>query len=152
MALDIPVSVGGSEEQLVSKEFRSLIELLPDLCVIIEHLGHPDKYERYPYARFREVLALARYPNTYVKVGGLGEICGQPYPFRQPHPFAYVPPFVEMAYEAFGPTRMMWGSDFPGVSHREGYGNAFQWLSEHVTSFCGEQAREWLLGGEGGSP
>ena len=27
--------------------------------------------------------------------------------------FPNVPPFIQMAYDTFGATRVMWGSDFP---------------------------------------
>ena len=39
-----------------------------------------------------------------------------------------------MAYEAFGPERMMWGSDYPPVSGREGYGNALRLTLEQFQS------------------
>jgi L-fuconolactonase len=39
-----------------------------------------------------------------------------------------------MAYEAFGPGRMMWGSDYPPVSGREGYRNALQLTMERLQS------------------
>ncbi|OXC76728.1 putative HYDROLASE TRANSMEMBRANE PROTEIN [Caballeronia sordidicola] len=31
---------------------------------------------------------------------------------------------IDAAIDAFGAERLMWGSDFPVVSSREGYGNA----------------------------
>ena len=36
-----------------------------------------------------------------------------------------------MAYEAFGPRRMMWGSDYRPVADREGYRNSHQAVIEH---------------------
>ena len=50
-----------------------------------------------------------------------------------------------MAYEAFGPRRMMWGSDYPPVSGREGYRNALRGVSEHPV-FDSQDDREWVLG------
>jgi L-fuconolactonase len=36
---------------------------------------------------------------------------------------------------AFGPSRLMWGGDFPPVAGREGYRNALHWTLEHL-AFC----------------
>jgi len=49
-----------------------------------------------------------------IKLPGFGEFCELPCPFEA------VPPLAEMALEAFGPQRVMWGSDYPPVSSREG--------------------------------
>ncbi|MFC1941074.1 amidohydrolase family protein [Chloroflexota bacterium] len=146
--LNIPVSVScrGYEEEFASDEFRKLIEALPDVTIIIEHLGSAQRDEQPPYATYRKILTLADYPNTYIKVGGLGEICNRPFPFRQPFPFEVVPPFIQMAYESFGPSRMMWGSNYPLCSQLEGYSNTLHYLGEHLTSFCSEQAKEWIFG------
>ncbi|MFC1966243.1 amidohydrolase family protein [Chloroflexota bacterium] len=91
-------------------------------------------------------MSLANYPNTYIKVPGLGEICQRPSPFRQPFPFTAVPPFMQMAYEAFGPSRMMWGSNYPPCSRFEGYGNTLYYLKEYLASFCSEHAKQWIFG------
>jgi L-fuconolactonase len=72
-----------------------------------------------------ELLALARFPNLYVKIPGLGEFCQRAMPVREPFMFVEpIPPLLPRFYEAFGARRLMWGSDFPPVAGREGYGNA----------------------------
>jgi L-fuconolactonase len=143
--LGIPVSAFGSPDEFTSREFEQVLTEVPNLPVIIEHLGRIGRDEAAPYPRFRKILALARYPNTYIKVHGLGEICPRPIPFPQPMRFANIPPFMEMAYEAFGATRMMWGSDFPPVAGREGYRNALQWPMEHIP-FRDDADKEWIFG------
>lgn len=67
------------------------------------------------------MFELARFPNVYIKVHGLGEFCKRRLPVTEPFPFETpIPPLLNMAYEAFGASRMMWGSDYPPVSAREG--------------------------------
>ncbi len=144
--LRLPVSCAGKPEEFASDEFRKLIEALPDLPAVIEHLGHVKPEEPPPYDTYRKILALAEYPNTYIKVGGLGEICDRPFPLRPPFPFDAVPPFIQMAYEAFGPSRMMWGSRCPACSRSEGYRNTLHYLGEHLTNFCSEEEKEWIFG------
>ena len=52
---------------------------------------------------------------------------------------------LDMALDAFGPRRMMWGSDFPPVSAREGYANALAFTMKHFADRS-EQDREWIFG------
>ncbi|MBI2957655.1 MAG: amidohydrolase [Chloroflexi bacterium] len=144
--MGLPVTCGGEKEQFASEGFSTLVRALPDLAIIIEHLGDARDGEQPPYDAYRRVLALSQHPNTYIKVGGLGEICPRPKPFRQPFPFGPVPPLVEMAYRAFGASRMLWGSNYPPSAHVEGYANTLHWLDDHVRSFCTEKDRSWIFG------
>ena len=143
--LGIPVSAFGSPDEFTSRQFEQVLTELPNLPIIIEHLGRIGREEVPPYPTFRKILALARYPNAYIKVHGLGEICPRPMPFPQPMRFESIPPFMEMAYEAFGANRMMWGSDFPPVAGREGYRNALQWPMDHIP-FRSDADKEWIFG------
>lgn len=143
--LEIPVTAFGSPGEFTSPGFEHLLTELPNLPIIIEHLGRIGRDEAHPYPRFRKILALARYPNAYIKIHGLGEICPRPMPFPEPMRFENIPPFMEMAYEAFGAGRIMWGSDFPPVAGREGYRNALQWPMEHI-AFRSDADRHWIFG------
>ncbi len=60
-------------------------------------------------------------------------------------PLAGDPPFVEMAYHALGSRRMMWGSDFPPVSLREGYRNALRFTMEQMP-YCNDEGLECIFG------
>jgi L-fuconolactonase len=64
-----------------------------------------------------------------------------PFPFH-----GRVIPILDMALEAFGPERMMWGSDWPPVSRREGYGNALRFPMQHLSSLS-EGEKSLLFGG-----
>jgi L-fuconolactonase len=143
--LSIPVSCQGSSVDLFSSpDFENIVKELPDLKIIIEHLGGGGRSME-PYDQYRRVLELAQYSNIYMKVPGLGELCPRPMPFRQPFPFEHIPPLIEMALEAFGANRLMWGSDFPPVANREGYRNALRFPREHV-KFKSDEDKEWVFG------
>lgn len=75
---------------------------LPDLVIVLDHLGKPRFRERRradDIARWTEALhGLAGSPNVVGKLSGLGE-------------FAHEGTTVALA--AFGPRRLMWGSDWP---------------------------------------
>ncbi len=143
--LGLIISCAGQAGEFGSPDFENIVKELPNLKVIIEHLGGGGR-DTAPYDAYHRVLALAQYPNTYMKIPGLGEICARPMPFVQPFPFANnVPPLVEMAVTAFGAQRLMWGSDFPPVAFREGYRNALRWPMEQV-SYASEEDKEWIFG------
>ena len=52
-----------------------------------------------------ELLALAKFPNVAVKATGAPGYSSQGYPFASMHPY------LRSIYDAFGPTRMFWGTD-----------------------------------------
>lgn len=126
--LNLTVSCGGrSAADFCDDGFAKLIETLPGVRFVIEHLGamnHPDVDDDARALR-QKAITLARYPNVYMKVPGLGEIAKRAMPPRKDYPFEEpIPPYIKLAYDAFGPERLMWGSDHPNTSHREGYANA----------------------------
>ena len=144
--LGVSVSVGGSADGFASPEFAALVAELPNLTVIIEHLagmgihaiGAPTMP---PDDVFRQALTLARFPNTYIKIHGMGEISDPPFPYRN------TPPYVKMAYDAFGPDRMIWGSDWPRVTNREGYRNSLRYTVEQMQSWCPSEDLQQIFGG-----
>ncbi len=125
--LGLAVSCFGSSAEFASDDFAALVRSLPDVRIVIEHLGshsHPDTTDAERATR-QQAFALARFPNCAIKVTGLGEFCHRAMPVTEPFPFVQpIPPYLQQVYDAFGPQRMMWGSDYPPVDAREGYGNA----------------------------
>jgi L-fuconolactonase len=151
-ALGITVSCGGGRDQFLSPGFAEIFAALPSLPIVIEHLGSvnvPDG-EGDPYPGRRTVFDLARYSNAYIKIHGLGEFSPRAMPVREPFPFVEpIPPLLELAYQAFGANRMMWGSDYPTVSAREGYGNALRFPMENLSDKS-EDERASIFGGVAG--
>ena len=146
------VSCLGTAEQYASEKFETVIKEFPNLKIVIEHLGGVGDHlgsgtddTTAAYELYHRVPALARYPKTYMKVPGLGEICPRPFPFIQPMPFPEIPPVIEMAIDTFGAKRLMWGSDFPPSASREGYGNTLRFPMEQV-KFDSEEDKEWVFG------
>ena len=122
--LGLTVSCGGDGAGFASAEFAETIRALPALRIVIEHLGSVSRrdLDEVQQARRKAVFGLARFPNTCIKVTGLGEFSERAMPVPGGFPFVQpIPPLLEEAYAAFGPSRMMWGSDFPPVAGREGY-------------------------------
>ena len=118
-----------------SDEFARTIESVPKLSIVIEHLGglnRPAETDAEEAVR-RKVFGLARFPNTCIKIHGLGEFSRRAMPAKEPLPFVEpIPTTLQEAYEAFGPSRTMWGSDYPPVSGREGYANALSFTRDEL--------------------
>ena len=142
--LGIAVSSLGAAVDFGSDEFKRVLDSCPETTVVIEHLAGVGITSP-PYADYERALECAERPNTFIKVPGLGEICPRP-PRLYPHfHFEDVPPLFEMAKEAFGVRRMMWGSDFPPSAGREGYANTLTGVLDHP-AFSGGDDKEWVMG------
>jgi predicted TIM-barrel fold metal-dependent hydrolase len=91
------------------RELAPLAESLPELSIVIDHLGlrQPPLMdaESDPFARLPDLIQLARFHNVAVKLTAV------PVLSRQPYPFADLWPHIHRVLDAFGPQRVMWGSD-----------------------------------------
>lgn len=137
--LDLVVSTLCSPKALLGEAFAEVLATFPDLRIVIEHLGGIGAGAEPPYTVYKEVLQLAQRPSLSIKLPGFGEFC------PLPHPFESIPPLAEMAIEAFTPQRVMWGSDYPPVSSREGYANALEFPRTHLSDLS-ETERAWIFG------
>jgi L-fuconolactonase len=72
-----------------------------DTTFVLDHLGNPDDPAHPGEAWIAAVRRLAAFPNTYCKLSG---ILAEPVDLR---------PAYEVARAAFGPARLMFGSDWP---------------------------------------
>jgi predicted TIM-barrel fold metal-dependent hydrolase len=78
----------------------------PGLPLVIDHLAMAAGKDAEAFAGLDEVLALARYPNVAVKASALPCYTGEPYPFAGLHGY------IRRVFDAFGPRRTFWGTDW----------------------------------------
>jgi L-fuconolactonase len=94
---------------------------VPGLVFVLDHLGNVEVEPRVDEqwaAAFRQFAAL---PNTVCKLSG---ILGAPAPVASgPDTVGHLRPYYQIALEAFGPDRMMFGSDWPVSTIEAPYGN-----------------------------
>ncbi|MFF2486585.1 amidohydrolase family protein [Microbacterium sp. NPDC058062] len=117
-------------------------DALPDLAIVLDHLGKPevgspddaDPADGTPWAE--SLRDLARRPNVVCKLSGL--------PAESPGEWteAQMRPFLDVALDAFGPDRLLFGSDWP-VSGQYGrwLDTVTSWLEDRV----GERHRKAVL-------
>jgi len=132
--LKVPMTVLAPVTRMT--DVASLAERFPELTVVIDHmadcpLNHPKELEK--------LLALHRFPKLYVKISHSWSLSSQPYPYldsqRQ----------IKTLYDAFGPKRLMAGTDWPLVEKYCTYAQAIDIARKRIRFFNAEDKR-WICG------
>jgi L-fuconolactonase len=118
-----------------------LVRAVPELRFVVDHLGVPDVVAGGFDAWYPGFAALAAHENVAVKLSGLPLQVGV-------HDLV---PFVSAAFDAFGPERVMFGSDWPMCVAVGGYRVAVEVTQELIVgrapverdAVMGETARRW---------
>lgn len=135
-------------------ELTDIARAFPDTTVVLNHIGMPLGIGVYA-GKGKEVFAdwarnireLAKCPNAYVKLGGMGmhmfgfDFEKKPEPPSSDELVSAWRPFVEVCIEAFGTKRAMFESNFPVDKRYYSYGvmwNAFKKLA--ASASAGEKA------------
>ena len=143
------VSCIGTATQFAEPAFDALIAELPDLPIVLEHLGGLARADvGDASAAVPAITALARHRSIHLKLPGLGQLLSRDkLATAQSRGEALAETPLATIRAAFGPERLMWGSDFPVVASREGYRNALTWAREALP----EADRGAILGGAAAS-
>jgi predicted TIM-barrel fold metal-dependent hydrolase len=107
------VSVFAGVEHLST--IATLAARFPEVGIVLDHMALPSPRAGTDSQAFRGLLALARYPRVSIKVSGYHHFSEEPYPYRDCWPLFHA------LYHEFGPSRLVWGSDFPHVLLQCGY-------------------------------
>ena len=133
--LKLVASVAGTLDQFSSLGFKKLVEEAGDTNFIIEHLAGVGEYavskdsdvKSGGLLKYESVLDLSRFKNVFIKIPGLGELNDRPPSLNDDMPFnSDSNNLIKMTLDSFGSSHIMWGSDFPPVSNREGYKSALE--------------------------
>jgi L-fucono-1,5-lactonase len=96
---------------------RAAAGRLPQLGFVVDHLAKPRIREGVTSPWAGELAAIARHPNVACKVSGL--VTEAAWDAWTP---AQLVPYVRHAVQAFGPARLLFGSDWPVCLLAAGYG------------------------------
>jgi L-fuconolactonase len=122
--------------------FLTLLRRYPELRVVVDHCmkprirDHPEAFDRWAEGMFR----LADQTQAYCKFSGLVTEANAGWTLDDLRPYA------EHVLAAFGPDRVMWGSDWPVCRLRASY-DAWRQAAEALTAHLGEEARAQVFGG-----
>ncbi|NGO74254.1 amidohydrolase family protein [Streptomyces sp. YC504] len=114
---------------------------LPELTFVLDHLGKPAIADGGLEPWAFDVRALAALPNTVAKLSGLAtEADWARWTVRDLRPYA------ETALEAFGPARLMFGSDWPVCRLAASYGEVLDTARELTAGLDESERREIFAG------
>jgi L-fuconolactonase len=136
--LGIMASLSGGIDGMIDPRIEGYIKRFPDARFRIEHMGWFPDVERSPdYAEYERLLSYSAYPNVVFMVSGF-------YAFGKAYPYTEAVPFIERVLEAYGPRRMIWGSDFPPVAGKETVSMTLEMV--RAWGCFSESDLEWVLG------
>ena len=116
-----------------------LLDKHPELDVVIDHMAHAHEPEGREGEVLSRLLNLARYPRVYVKISHTWAVSAQRYPWKDTHAA------VEQTYQAFGPRRIMWGSDWPVCLTDTEYDKPLPSVRDQM-KFINAEDMAWVLG------
>lgn len=131
LGIPLMVQLGG-----ILDKARPIAERHPGLTLIVDHFGW-DARAADPFAGMDDLIALASFPNVYVKATGAPECSRRPFPFED------LEPHIRRVFDAYGPRRMMWGADLTRLKCT--YDEVLRHFSETL-DFLSEEDKEWILG------
>ena len=115
----------------------------PEVPTIIDHVSQIDLSAADPLPEMKKLLAMARYPNVYVKISELTSVSKS-----HEYPFPDALPWIKMVYDAFGPSRLLWGTGYPGQSRafykRPSLAQELALVREKIPFFTPEDQRKIL--------
>src|SRR5262249_7025084 len=114
-----------------------LVEHHPGVTVLIDHVALPSPGPDM-FANVDKVVALARHKEVVGKSSGMSRWSKEAYPFKDIHVY------IRRLWEAFGPERLAWGSDYSWEIGRIPYRQAVD-LFREACDFLSKSDREWIL-------
>jgi L-fuconolactonase len=118
----------------------AVAERHPGLRLVMDHLGlksTPGIPEEENFRDLDLLLALSRRENVAVKASALPCYTTDVYPYRR------LFPYLRRVYDAFGPKRMFWGTDYsrlPGT-----YRQAITMFTDEIP-WLGSEDKAWIMG------
>ena len=117
-----------------------LVEAYPELRYTFDHFAHADASDD-PAESFAGFEPLAEYDNVTVKISEIAHTSNEEFPYEDGFDH------LMWLLDTFGRERVLWGSDFPNVSHPEfggmSYSETREWLEE--VPFLSDADRRWLV-------
>jgi L-fuconolactonase len=119
------------------EQFAGVLELVrrcPNVRFILDHIGKPNIVHRELDPWRKQIGELARMENTWCKMSGLVVEADMKH-----WTLADLQPYIDVAWENFGPDRIMFGGDWPVVTQAA---ELHEWISTLLTAVSGYSEEE----------
>lgn len=116
-------------------DIQKLVDQFPNLTVVIDHMAdcpvdHPNQ--------LNALIALVRYPMVFVKISHTWSLSKENYPWLDSQRL------VKRLYDAFGPRRLMWATDWPIAKDLATYSQRLAVVRDDM-SFLNAEDKSWIL-------
>jgi L-fuconolactonase len=118
-----------------------LVSKFPEQQFVIDHLAKPELETKNNEFWATHIRRIAQSPNVYCKLSGLVTEAG----WRN-WKLADFTPYLDVVLDAFGPDRLMFGSDWPVCLLAASYGQVKRIVEDYVRGCTAEQ-KESIFGG-----
>ncbi len=119
----------------------ALADAVPELAIVLDHAGQPARPTDAPGAWSRSIAELALRPNVVCKVSSLPALTGS-----GAWTLDALRPSLDTVLDAFGPDRLLFGSDWPASSGRTSLDRWLDTIAEWSGAFSADE-REALFAG-----
>lgn len=118
-----------------------LIDAFPRQPFVVDHLAKPNIKEQIMEPWKKNICELARRPHVYCKLSGL--VTEADHQHWKPDDLR---PYMEVVLEAFGPARLMYGSDWPVCLLAADYGRVLHSVESYISQLSHDEQAD-ILGG-----
>jgi L-fuconolactonase len=122
----------------VASEF---VSLFPRQRFVLDHLAKPPIKSASLHPWEKEIRGLAQFSNVHCKISGL--VTESDWQTWTPD---HLRPYLDVAFDCFGPSRLMFGSDWPVCTVAASYSRVFKVIESYLGK-CSLGVREAVLGG-----
>jgi predicted TIM-barrel fold metal-dependent hydrolase len=119
-------------------ELDQLCDRFPDTAIIVDHMARIGMSAPVTSAEVNALCRLARHPTIAVKISAFYALGKK----RPPHDD--LEPMIRQLYNAFGPSRLMWGSDAPFQTMNEDYKDSVDFVRDRLP-FLTDRDKNWIL-------
>src|SRR5271154_3068986 len=111
----------------------TLVKEFPEQPFVLDHIAQPKIAEGLLAPWRKDIRALARFPNVFCKLSGM--VTEAKWKQWQPGDFRS---YLDVVFEAFGPERLMIGSDWPVCTLSGDYESTMRIVMDYVEQFPAE--------------
>jgi L-fuconolactonase len=123
------------------KYTEELVASFPDQKFVIDHIAKPEIKKQEIDEWTKDIMAIAAHDNVYCKVSGM--VTEADWSNWQHEHFI---PYLDVIFEAFGPDRIMFGSDWPVCLVAASYKDMKQIVEDYLSTFTKEEQDDFFGG------
>jgi L-fuconolactonase len=116
-----------------------LVKAFPNQQFVLDHMAKPPIKTGKIHNWKKDIQALARNENVYCKISGMiTEADHQNWFYKQ------LEPYMDVVFEAFGTSRIMFGSDWPVCNVAGSYAEVLEIVKTYISRFSDEEQKNVL--------